>query len=448
MWYKGNRSLDLFGDYNSRIGYATSPDGITWTKYEENPVFDIGEAGTWDDDNIYHCSILANEDGYQMWYIAFGHASGGKTGYATSTDGITWDRYEENPIFTVNVATVLLHEDVYRMWHGGGWESMIYYAEDFSHIAHADSLDLSHIYMRPTLDTLLIAARIINPDNHPLVVEGHIFSEDSLVHDSTDLTNHGDLWQGKWPVSEDEKIYRIGITTIDQETGSIHEGFDWEIEEIATTIGPIEIEYLEIVSNDTVPNPGDRIDFDIELINNGSLTTATDITAIMTSLDASCAVVRSLDRSFGDIEPGTAVIGNRPYRIEFLESCTDIFSVSFRVDISTGNFTFWSDTFSVDIVSAIGRAENQLPISYSLKQNYPNPFNPVTMINYQLPMINDVELSIYNLLGQKVATLVDERQQAGYHQVEWDASNFSSGIYYYRIEAGEFQDVKKMILIR
>ncbi len=72
----------------------------------------------------------------------------------------------------------------------------------------------------------------------------------------------------------------------------------------------------------------------------------------------------------------------------------------------------------------------------------------MTMINYQLPMTSEVEISIYNLLGQKVATLVNEQQRAGYHQIEWDASGFSSGIYYYIIEAGEFQDVKKMVLIR
>jgi hypothetical protein len=86
--------------------------------------------------------------------------------------------------------------------------------------------------------------------------------------------------------------------------------------------------------------------------------------------------------------------------------------------------------------------------NFILEQNYPNPFNPITIINYQLPMTNDVELSIYNLLGQKVATLVNEQQQAGYHQVEWDASRFSSGVYHYSIQAGEFQDVKKMILIK
>jgi len=88
------------------------------------------------------------------------------------------------------------------------------------------------------------------------------------------------------------------------------------------------------------------------------------------------------------------------------------------------------------------------PKVYKLYQNYPNPFNLRTIINYELPISNEVELSIYNLLGQKLVTLVLERQKAGYHQIEWDATHFPSGIYYYKIKAGEFQAVKKMILIQ
>ena len=86
--------------------------------------------------------------------------------------------------------------------------------------------------------------------------------------------------------------------------------------------------------------------------------------------------------------------------------------------------------------------------SYELYQNYPNPFNPVTMISYQLSMTNEVNLSIYNILGQKVVTLVSERQEAGHHQVEWAASRYASGVYYYHFQANGFQDVKKMILLR
>jgi hypothetical protein len=94
------------------------------------------------------------------------------------------------------------------------------------------------------------------------------------------------------------------------------------------------------------------------------------------------------------------------------------------------------------------KPEIQLPEGYEMFQNYPNPFNPLTAIGYQLSAVSSVNLSIYNLLGQKVATLVDAQQMAGYHQVEWDASRFPSGVFYYKIQAGEFQDVKKMILLR
>jgi hypothetical protein len=94
-------------------------------------------------------------------------------------------------------------------------------------------------------------------------------------------------------------------------------------------------------------------------------------------------------------------------------------------------------------------AENQIiPVKFMMLQNYPNPFNPRTIINYELPFTNYVELSIYTIMGQKVATLINERQQAGFHQVEWYASGFASGIYYYMLKAGEFHDVKKMIMLR
>ena len=69
-------------------------------------------------------------------------------------------------------------------------------------------------------------------------------------------------------------------------------------------------------------------------------------------------------------------------------------------------------------------------------------------INYQLPIASDVRISIYNTLGQLVRTLIAGQVKAGYHQVEWDASGFASGVYYYHIKAGEFQEVKKMILLR
>ncbi|MBC8277356.1 MAG: T9SS type A sorting domain-containing protein, partial [FCB group bacterium] len=89
-----------------------------------------------------------------------------------------------------------------------------------------------------------------------------------------------------------------------------------------------------------------------------------------------------------------------------------------------------------------------LPENFELKQNYPNPFNPVTTIEYSLPEAAKVTLTVFNTLGQQAAVLVDGYQQAGYKAVDFEASALSSGIYFYRIEAGDFISMKKMILIK
>lgn len=93
-------------------------------------------------------------------------------------------------------------------------------------------------------------------------------------------------------------------------------------------------------------------------------------------------------------------------------------------------------------------AEKLIPSEYGLAQNYPNPFNPATTISYQLPKDELVELKIYNLLGQEVSTLVNELQEAGYYDIKFDASSLPSGIYFYKLKAGKFTAVKKMILMK
>jgi hypothetical protein len=88
------------------------------------------------------------------------------------------------------------------------------------------------------------------------------------------------------------------------------------------------------------------------------------------------------------------------------------------------------------------------PDRFALDQNYPNPFNPSTVIRYSLPVQSHVALRIYNVLGQELKTLIEEPQDAGYKSVSWDAADLGSGIYFYKLTAGSFIDVKKMVLIR
>jgi hypothetical protein len=89
-----------------------------------------------------------------------------------------------------------------------------------------------------------------------------------------------------------------------------------------------------------------------------------------------------------------------------------------------------------------------VPQVFALQQNYPNPFNPTTKIAFSVPSQMKVELVVYNVLGQKVATLVNETLSAGGHEVPFDASRLASGMYLYRITAGQFMSVKKMMLLK
>jgi len=97
--------------------------------------------------------------------------------------------------------------------------------------------------------------------------------------------------------------------------------------------------------------------------------------------------------------------------------------------------------------TAVIRGPN-LPGTYALSQNYPNPFNPSTEINYAIPKSGFVSLKIYNILGQEVTTLVSGNQKAGNYRVSFDASKLASGVYLYRLQAGDFTSVKKMILMK
>ena len=89
-----------------------------------------------------------------------------------------------------------------------------------------------------------------------------------------------------------------------------------------------------------------------------------------------------------------------------------------------------------------------LPAEFSLSQNYPNPFNPETVIELALPQTGDVSLVVYNLRGEEVAHLINNAMPAGNHRVSWNASSVASGVYLYRLQAGEFVQTKKMLLLK
>lgn len=106
-------------------------------------------------------------------------------------------------------------------------------------------------------------------------------------------------------------------------------------------------------------------------------------------------------------------------------------------------------TFGLEVFSAAKiKVIKNVPDSYQISQNYPNPFNPTTRIKYGLPEAVHVSLQIFNILGEKVADVVNQVQDAGYYEVEFDAGKLSSGIYIYSIYSNNFSDTKKMLLLK
>jgi len=103
---------------------------------------------------------------------------------------------------------------------------------------------------------------------------------------------------------------------------------------------------------------------------------------------------------------------------------------------------------SICTMIGVNGQQGEIPKEYILEQNYPNPFNPKTIINYELPITNYVLIKVYDVLGNEVSTLVNEKQNAGSYEVEFDGSNFASGVYYYKLTSDGFAETKKMLLTK
>jgi len=116
------------------------------------------------------------------------------------------------------------------------------------------------------------------------------------------------------------------------------------------------------------------------------------------------------------------------------------------VGLDGSNKKVYWDRYSA--VTKIRNANNEIPAKYNLSQNYPNPFNPITKIQFEIPKNGFVTLKIYNVLGKEVSSLISKEMNAGIYTVDFDASNLSSGVYFYSIEVNDFKDTKKMMLVK
>jgi predicted GH43/DUF377 family glycosyl hydrolase len=321
MWYTGWHLGPPLG-----IGYATSPDGIHWTKdTTNNPVMSAGTA-VWEAGGPSYCTVLPVQGGgYKMWYTGFNSQGDYPAiGYAESVNGITWQRPLSNPVLTtgssgewderfVALPRVLYHDGIYYMWYTGGKS----WVDPPWHIGLAVSADgIAWTKYNDSTTT-----------NHPYAESDPVLSPS----------------QGQW----DGDFIEAGTIMLIGDT--LHMWYDgWMIPSPPNLTG---------IGHATMP------------------------------LDSLVVGIEEFDNSI-------------------------------------------------------------IPEGYSLDQNYPNPFNPTTTIEISVPKSEYVTLKIYNLLGQELSTLVSDKLQAGYYKFSWDARELASGVYLYKMQTGEFTEIRKMILLK
>jgi len=464
MWYAG------FDGISFRIGYATSSNGINWDKETSNPVLDIGEPGEWDDVAVFSADVLFDGTLYHMWYNGYDGITF-RIGYATSSNGLSWEKHPDNPILDLGESgdwddsevghpRVIFDGTAYQMWFQGddGSNSRIGYAEDFSNLAHADSVIIEESYVIPNTDPLNILGRVISPEGHAVTAKAMILSDDGSIQDSVEIIDdglHGDgtagdgIYGGYLPVTNTNEInYSAGIKTVDLVTGFTRNGLYWNIIDRFTTKGPIKFENLEITSTDTIANSGDRIKFKLTLKNYGSTDTVYNVDVKIILFDYSIENTTFGSPTYGDIAPGESLTNSSSdFALTFSDSVNPG-SYAIGLEISSNDETFWYDTFTFDVVTSVEEELSILPKKYALRQNYPNPFNPATIIKYQIPELSFVTIKVYDVLGKEITTLVNEEKPAGAYSLEFDAANFPSGIYFYQLRTSSFVQTKKMLLLK
>ncbi len=198
---------------------------------------------------------------------------------------------------------------------------------------------------------------------------------------------------------------------------------------------------------------------------NGEYTIVTEINGVPISTETITEVSSSVVDAYGPMTlPGGRVVDALRIKVDVINISQGIYSrgisytfiakdgsqVNVPSDttqaetgvINTGTI-WWNDDFVTSV-----RVEETIPNDFSLRQNYPNPFNPSTSIEYTIPSESFVELKVYDVLGNEVATLVNEQQQAGVYRADFSADNLPSGMYFARITANEFTKVVKMVLLK
>ena len=291
------------------------------------------------------------------------------------------------------------------------------------------------------IDTLKISVQVKNPNYHQMAIKIYIKNLigdliDSVALYKSDTFNKSETWTDNFLAPDSEGIYMLSISIKDINDSKV---FTKENISRFTTAGPLTIDsisYLKLSTNSYFIRPFVRNQSKNTTITKGKINILCD--------DPWTLGVAGVN--LPDIPPGTAAGSNTWGVIRYDSTFPGYFNLKF--EIMSDGWVYWTDSMRVTIPAVgINDQANQL-LTFKLEQNYPNPFNPTTNFQYSIASRQFVNLKIFNVLGQEIETLVNEEKPAGNYEVEFNAANLPSGVYFYRIQAGSFNQVRKMLLIK
>jgi len=462
---------------NFTIGYATSDDGIVWSKYASNPVLDLGDSGSWDEMGVSSPTVILKDDIYHMWYTGNDEANM-KIGSATSSDGINWTKNVANPVLDlggigswdsagVSNPMVLLDNrpsgnQVYRMWYTGydGTNLTIGYARS------DDGVVWSKRASNPVFNVDPTSSMSANGVSSPTVVVNG--TRGFMWYTGYDGTNMriGYATPSVVPsdVSGDGTISAFDASLILQfVVGNID---DFPDQQMSSPDGIKMLPSYGVSLPQLSARAGEKLHIPLTIQD------ATGLFAGGIRLEYDPTVLKAVE-----VLPSTMLNGsywqantrlNGEVRFAFaapspLQKGGNLFTITFEVlphtEGQVSPITFSGVDFN-NVVS-VERRNGSVSISPSatrLLPNYPNPFNPETWIPYQLAEDTHVRIRIFNSLGQLVRVFDLGEQQAGAYLKKgktayWDGKDafgqqVVSGVYFYQLQASDFTAVRQMAILK
>jgi len=428
MYYTGA----LTGRSSSHIGLAYSEDGIFWIKFEKNPILSPGEAGEWDSYNVADPYVMYRDNEFKMWYG--GHSDRFRIGYATSVDGENWDKYDGNPVVDLGNSNDFDRTHVAGpsvLWDGKHY--LMYYFGNYGiGIAYSDN---GTDWIKSEENPILTGNSIMLPN---VLLMGNCYK---VWYSSYDFF-------GKVTISYAEDLPDIINVCLDIKPGSCPNPLNLKSNGMlpVAILGTDALSVQDIETSTITLQGVSPLRYAYEDVSKPLVDPISECDCHEDGPDGYEDITlkfetQAIVETLGDVNDGDQIL------------------LTLKGNLLDGTEIEGHDCVLIHkkdekLKKELTQEMNQrTPLEYSLKYNYPNPFNPLTTIHFVLPEAQKVTLTIYNTKGERVKRLVNDMFSPGQHLVIWDGmtdmgSSVPSGLYFCRMQAGLFHYTISMLLLR